>query len=113
MRACIRTMFLAALVAAAPAGPAFAHKGGDDSSSSASFTVTQAEATALARAEGMTQISETKARRGVWKMEGVDASGIKLEVSVDGWTGEIVKVERYGTGSSSSSSRSSDDSRRN
>ncbi|MFN7055604.1 PepSY domain-containing protein [Hyphomonas sp.] len=104
MRSQVRTLILAAIIAAAPAGAALAHRGGDDSRPAAGFAVTQGEAAAIARAEGMVQIYETKARRGVWKMEGVDASGIKIEVSVDGRTGEVVKVERYGPGTRHSGS---------
>jgi Peptidase propeptide and YPEB domain len=49
---------------------------------------------------------ETKARRGVWKFEGLDAQGRKLEISVDGVTGDVVKRETYGTGSRRSRSGS-------
>lgn len=106
MKLIVRTLAMAALVACLPAGTALAHRGGDDSRSSSGFTVSQAEAAALAFEQGMVTIYETKARRGVWKMEGYDASGAKLEVSVDGRSGQVVKVERYGSGFGSRSSRS-------
>lgn len=77
------------------AGPALAHGGSDDRSSSSSFKVTRTEALDIASAEGIVEVWEVKARRGVWKVEGADANGDKLEVEIDGDTGEIVKVETY------------------
>lgn len=74
--------------------PALA-KDGDDKGSTASFEVTQTEAIEIAVAEGIVEIREVKARRGVWKIEGADSSGAKLEVEIDGETGEVVKRERY------------------
>jgi hypothetical protein len=41
-------------------------------------------------------VREVKARRGVWKFEGVDADGVVIEIEIDGFSGEVVKVERYG-----------------
>ena len=75
-------------------GPALA-KDGDDKRSSAGFEVTQTEAIEIAADEGIVEVREVKARRGVWKIEGTDSSGTKLEVEIDGETGEVVKRERY------------------
>ncbi|MEX1252385.1 MAG: hypothetical protein WEA77_14490 [Hyphomonas sp.] len=38
---------------------------------------------------------EGKARRGAWKFEGADAGGVVIEIGIDGFTGAIVRVERY------------------
>jgi uncharacterized membrane protein YkoI len=87
---------LSATFAALSAGAALAHGGGDDGKSASTFDVTRAEALDIAKAEGVVEVWEVKARRGVWEVEGADASGTKLEVEIDGDTGEVVKVERYG-----------------
>lgn len=94
------------LIAGTAVSPAFAHKGGDDrGQSSASFSVSREQALAAARNEGLVDLWESKARRGEWKFEGADADGFKLEVSIDGHTGQVVKVERYRGRSSSSDDR--------
>ncbi len=81
---------------AALAAPAHAERrGGRDDRSAAAFQVTREAAEATARAEGMVEIWETKARRGVWKFEGAMADGRKLEVSIHGQTGAVVKREIY------------------
>jgi hypothetical protein len=87
---------LAASFAALGASTALAHGGGDDGKSAATFDVTRGEALEIAKTEGVVEVWEVKARRGVWEVEGADASGTKLEVEIDGDTGEVVKVERYG-----------------
>ena len=99
------TAMLAVAFTSVAVMPAHAHKGGDSSRSAAGFSVSREAAIASARAEGMAEIREVKARRGVWKIEGFDAGGYKLEVSVDGYSGQVVKVETYGAGGSRSSSR--------
>jgi hypothetical protein len=88
-----RSTLLAALLMLAGAGPAIAGKGND---AAAGFEVTEPQALEIARAQGIAAVRDVKARRGVWKFAGVDEDGVDLEVEVDGFTGEVVKVERYG-----------------
>ena len=95
----IKGALSAAALAMFGAGAALAH-GGDDRGSSASFEVTRSEAVDIAEAEGIVDVWEVEARRGVWKIEGADADGSKLEVEIDGRTGDVVKVERYGNSGS-------------
>jgi|SRR3990167_5097840 uncharacterized membrane protein YkoI len=87
---------LAATLAALGAGTALAHGGGDDLNSASTFDVTRAEALDIAKAEGVVEVWEVKARRGVWEVEGADSGGAKLEIEIDGQTGDVVKFERYG-----------------
>lgn len=91
-----RSSLLAAVLALMGTAPALALKDDDDSRSSAGFDVTRDEALEIAEAEGLESVREVKARRGVWKIEGSDADGVKLEIEIDGDTGRVVKVERYG-----------------
>jgi uncharacterized membrane protein YkoI len=37
---------------------------------------------------------ELRRRKGVWKVEGEDASGHEIEMKVDARTGRIIKMER-------------------
>jgi len=37
---------------------------------------------------------ELKRRKGIWKVEGEDASGHEIEMEVDARTGQIIKMER-------------------
>ncbi|WP_291204821.1 PepSY domain-containing protein [Hyphomonas sp.] len=90
----LRSTLLAALLMLAGAGPALAGK--DGNRAAAEFEINEAQALEIARAQGIAAVREVKARRGVWKFEGVDADGVDLEVEIDGFTGEVVKVERYG-----------------
>lgn len=105
VRSLAATAMLAVACTSVAVLPAHAHKGGDSSRSAAGFTVSRDAAIASARAEGMAEIREVKARRGVWKIEGFDAAGYKLEVSVDGYSGHVVKVETYGARGPQSSQR--------
>ena len=91
----LRSTLLAALLMLAGTGPALAGKG-DDERSVTEFEVTETQALEIAKAQGIAFVREVKARRGVWKFEGVDAEGVSLEIEIDGVTGEVVKVERYG-----------------
>jgi Peptidase propeptide and YPEB domain len=102
----VQAVLAAALITALPLSAAADRRGGRDDRSSAGFSVSRADAESTARAEGLVEIYETKARRGVWKFEGLDAQGRKLEISVDGVTGDVVKRETYGTGSRRSRSGS-------
>lgn len=70
-------------------------KEGDDKRAAAGFEVNVADALEIAAAEGIVEVREVKARRGLWKIEGADSSGAKLEIEIDGETGEVVKRERY------------------
>lgn len=96
MTGMIRRMVMAGALALTAAGAASAHGGGDDRGSADGFDVTRTEALDIAKAEGIVEVWEVKARRGVWEVEGADAGGAKLELEIDGDTGEVVKVERYG-----------------
>lgn len=89
----LRSTLLAAMLMLAGAGPALASKG---DSAAAGFEITEAQALEIAKAQGIAAVRDVKARRGVWKFEGVDQDGVDLEIEVDGFTGEVVKIERYG-----------------
>jgi len=91
----LRSTLLAALLMLAGAGPALAGKGNDDRAV-AEFEVTEMQALEIAKAQGLATVREVKARRGVWKFEGADADGVVIEIEINGVTGEVVKVERYG-----------------
>ncbi len=91
----LRSTLLAALLMLAGTGPARAGKG-DDDRAVAEFEVTETQALEVAKARGLATLREVKARRGVWKFEGTDADGVVIEIEIDGVTGEVVKVERYG-----------------
>jgi uncharacterized membrane protein YkoI len=91
----LRSTLLAALLMLAGAGPALAGKG-DDERAVAEFDVTETQALEIAKARGLATVREVKARRGVWKFEGADADGVVIEIEINGVTGEVVKVERYG-----------------
>lgn len=81
-------------VAALWPGSASAESGREDRSS-AGFEVMRAVAIEIATAQGIEEVWEVEARRGVWKIEGADGAGVKLEVEIDGDTGDVLKMERY------------------
>lgn len=83
-------LFVALLVACGSAAPAIAQRG--DDRSFAGFQVSRATAVDIARAHGVRDVLEVKARKGVWKVEGRDRDGRRIEVAVDGFTGAVVKV---------------------
>ncbi len=94
-----KAITLALVAAFALAQPALAERrGGRDDRSASSFQISREQAEATARAEGIVDIWEVKARRGVWKFEGADVDGRKLEVSINGQTGAVVKREVYTNG---------------
>lgn len=76
----LRSTLLAALLMLAGAGPALAGKN-DDDRAVAEFEVTETQALEIAKAQGIAFVREVKARRGVWKFEGLDAEGVSLEFS--------------------------------
>lgn len=91
----IRTVFMALMIATASASPALAERGrGGDERSFAGFEVSRATAVDIARGQGMRDVLRVEARRGVWRVEGRDASGQRLVVEVDGFSGAVVRVER-------------------
>ncbi|MBA4338518.1 MAG: hypothetical protein C0421_06695 [Hyphomonas sp.] len=95
MNELLKSTLLAALLMLAGTGPALAGKG-DDERAVAEFEVTETQALEIAKAQGLATVREVKARRGVWKFEGADADGVVIEIEINGVTGEVVKVERYG-----------------
>lgn len=90
----IRTGLIALMIATATAtsSPALAQRG--DDRSFAGFQVSRATAVDIARAQGMRDVLKVEARRGVWRVEGLDRDGERLVVEVDGFTGAVVKVGR-------------------
>jgi len=48
---------------------------------------------AMAFDKGIVEI-ELHQRKGVWKVEGEDATGHEIEMKVDARTGQIIKLER-------------------
>jgi uncharacterized membrane protein YkoI len=44
--------------------------------------------------KGIVAIEEVKLKRGIWKIEGTDASGHEIEMKVDAASGAILKLER-------------------
>ncbi len=92
----IRTTALAGLVGLVTlAGPAMADRD-DDRYEGRPITLTHAEAIDIARANGVVEVRETRARRGLWKVEGWNADGDKIEIRMDGQSGAVVEVEIYG-----------------
>jgi len=49
---------------------------------------------AMAFDKGIVRLEEVELHRGIWKVEGVDASGHEIEMKVDAWSGAIVKLKR-------------------
>jgi hypothetical protein len=49
---------------------------------------------AMAFDKGIVAIEEVKLKRGIWKVEGTDASGHEIEMKVDSASGAIVALER-------------------
>ena len=49
---------------------------------------------AMAFDKGIVAIEEVKLKRGIWKVEGTDASGHEIEMKVDSASGAIVELER-------------------
>ncbi|MBQ0817747.1 MAG: PepSY domain-containing protein [Hyphomicrobiaceae bacterium] len=51
---------------------------------------------AMAFDKGIVEIEEIELhqRKGVWKVEGEDATGHEIEMKVDARTGQIIKLER-------------------
>lgn len=92
----IRSALLAALIigagfASASAGEDKAGKDGADRR----LAVSEHEAAEIAAAEGVAEIREIKVKRGQWKIEGTDADGRKIEILIDGDSGEVVKAEQH------------------
>jgi uncharacterized membrane protein YkoI len=44
--------------------------------------------------KGIVKIEEVELHKGLWKVEGDDASGHEIEMKIDAWSGEIVKLKR-------------------
>lgn len=54
-----------------------------------------AKAIDIAKSKGVVTAKQLKlTKRGNWKVEGTDAQGHKIEVRIDGKTGQVEKVER-------------------
>ena len=49
----------------------------------------------MAFAKGVVTIEEIKLDHGVWKVQGRDAGGHKIEIEVDAGSGEIVRIKRH------------------
>lgn len=92
----LRSTLLAAALILAGAATVSAEK--DDRETARRLDVSQHEAEEIAAAEGIVDIREIEVKRGNWKIEGTDADGHKVEIVLDGYTGEILKFERYGAG---------------
>ncbi len=100
----LRLACLAVLAAVTMASPALAQ--GDDMSparlqqldqkaATMKLPVNHAKAMDIAKSKGIATVREMKlTKRGNWKVEGVDAQGVKIEVRIDGKTGKVEKVER-------------------
>ncbi len=90
----LRIILAALLIASSSVGPALAQRG--DDRSFAGFQVSRATAVDIARAQGMQDVLQVEARRGVWRVEGRDREGHRLVVEVDGITGAVTRVDRSG-----------------
>lgn len=88
-RACLAAFIIAGLAT----GPALAQRGGDERSF-AGFQVSRATAVDIARAQGVREVKQVRAQRGVWRVEGADDQGRRIVVEVDGFTGAVVRVDR-------------------
>ncbi len=88
-----RTMTGLILIALATPMPAQAR---DRDRSSGPYIITRDQALAIAYDHGMAYVSETDRDDGLWEIEGQNASGEKLEIEIDGQTGEVVKLETHG-----------------
>lgn len=91
----LKSLIASALFLSIPIASHAERRGGREDRSAATFAISRETAEATARAEGMAEIWEYKARRGVWKFEGAMTDGRKLEVSINGQTGVVVKREIY------------------
>ncbi|MFN4226442.1 MAG: PepSY domain-containing protein [Hyphomonas sp.] len=92
----LRTAALAVLIIAAGFAPASAGEDKADRDAAARrLAVSEHEAAEIAAAEGIAEIREIREKRGQWKIEGTDAEGRKVEIIIDGDTGEVVKLETY------------------
>jgi uncharacterized membrane protein YkoI len=49
---------------------------------------------AIAFDKGVKDIKQIELDHGIWKIEGRDATGHKIEIEVDAQSGEIVKIKR-------------------
>jgi len=88
------------------APPAAAQKGGDDmaparlaqldeQAKAAGYHIMHEKAVEIAKANGLVSIREVELEHGAnWKVEGRDASGLKLEIELSGHDGKIAKIER-------------------
>lgn len=92
----VRSALLALALAGAGLATASAGEGKDDRAiSERRLAVSEHEALEIAAAEGIQEVREIKVKRGQWKIEGTDADGHKVEIIIDGDSGEVVKFERY------------------
>lgn len=92
----MRGAFLALALAGAGLAPASAGEGKDEAAiSERRLAVSEHEAMEIAAAEGVMEVREIKVKRGQWKIEGTDGDGHKVELIIDGDSGEVVKLERY------------------
>jgi uncharacterized membrane protein YkoI len=89
--ALLAVLMIAAGLASASAGEDKAGKEGADRR----LAVSEHEAAEIAAAEGVAEIREIKVKRGQWKIEGTNEDGRKIEILIDGDSGEVVKVETY------------------
>jgi uncharacterized membrane protein YkoI len=44
--------------------------------------------------KGIVKIDEVELHKGTWKVEGEDAGGHEIEMKIDAWSGQIVKLKR-------------------
>jgi uncharacterized membrane protein YkoI len=72
-----------AIVFAIAAAPAVAQQ----------FKVTEEQARQIAAERGIVKITEIERDDGEWEIEGRDKSGRKIEIDINGQTGEVVKYE--------------------
>lgn len=91
----IRSALLAVLIIGAGLASASAGEGKEDTEARQRLAVSEHEAAEIAAAEGVTEIREIKVKRGQWKIEGTNEDGRKVEIRIDGDSGEVVKFETY------------------
>lgn len=92
----IRSALLAMLIIGAGFASASAGEGkGDKDGGDRRLAVSEHEAAEIAAAEGVTEIREIKVKRRQWKIEGTNEDGRKVEILIDGDSGEVVKLETY------------------
>lgn len=94
----MKTMMIASLALLTAAAPAPLALAGDDEGLRGGIaergdTFSHDDAARIARAEGMSRITETEQDDGKWELEGCTRDGREIEIDIDGRSGAILALE--------------------